>query len=193
MKKIILLDMDSIIADLQGRIFELYNERYGGVDGEPLDYKHVTTWDYFEKGEVGSRIVKMFDEPGFFRSLKPIPGAIEAATQLNETHKIYIVSSVGRRHAPIAEKVEWLQEHFPFISHRKYVFTSAKELVRGDYLIDDAPHNVEAWKEMNPLGKALSIPYQYNYECPSYDFLGNWDSIAYYILLDPDLRRQRVG
>ena len=108
MKKVIYVDMDGVLCDYVGRCEEL------GI--HPDEAKHV---------------------PGFFRSLKPIEGAIEAYRKLHAKHDVYILSAASWSNpTACAEKIEWVNEYLPE-AYKRVIFSHNKQLCQGDYLIDD--------------------------------------------------------
>lgn len=155
--KTILLDQDSILADFYFGVLEAY-ERETGHKPPPGILSH---WD--SKLPNGKDCFAYFKEPGFFRNLKPVPGALGFIKKARELgHEVVICSTGTLTHVP-GEKFEWLSEHVPELDRVKHViFTGRKDLVRGDYLIDDHAKNTGPWRKRNPDGRALGIQYPYN-------------------------------
>ena len=108
MKKVIYFDMDGVLCDYMGRCEEL------GIN--PDEAKHVE---------------------GFFRSLKPIEGAIEAYRKLHEMHDVYVLTAASWSNpTACAEKIAWINEYLPE-AHKRVIFSHNKHLCQGDFLIDD--------------------------------------------------------
>ena len=112
MKKTIYIDLDNTLADYLGMCDEMHIS--------PAEAKHTV---------------------GFFRKLRPMPGAVEAYEKLNEHFNVYILST-GPWSNPhsLCEKVEWVKEHLPS-AYKNIIFSHHKDLNRGDYLIDDRGKN----------------------------------------------------
>jgi 5'(3')-deoxyribonucleotidase len=74
---------------------------------------------------------------GFFRLLPPVPGAIEAYNKLRVKYDTYILSSPPHEN-PSAwkEKSQWVREHLPE-AEEDLILCRHKNLLKGDYLIDD--------------------------------------------------------
>jgi 5'(3')-deoxyribonucleotidase len=67
-----------------------------------------------------------------------MPGAIEAMQELNKFFDLYILSTAPWGNPSAwADKVRWVTEHLDDVFHKRMVITHQKELVQGDYLIDD--------------------------------------------------------
>lgn len=112
MKKTIYVDMDGVLADYDGRCKEL------NVDPHNTD-----------------------NIEGFFRSLKPLPGAIKAYRKLNEVHDVYILSTAPWNNpTALSEKNAWIKEYLPE-AYKRVIYTHHKNLCVGDYLIDDRTKN----------------------------------------------------
>jgi 5'-nucleotidase len=155
-KKTILVDMDSIIADFYFRILEMYEEETGDKPRpDALD-----TWD--ARLPNGKDCFAYFSLPGFFKSLKPIPGAREFMQAAKAAgHDVLIVSTATLANAP-AEKIEWLKEHMPWFDLKQVIFTGRKDAVKGDILIDDHRHNADLFRRANPDATIIGIEYPYN-------------------------------
>lgn len=149
----ILLDMDGVLCDLVGKWFAAYNKEYG----DQIHVDLLDDWGPHRIAKAGKAIYKYLTKPGFFRDLEPIPGAIEGVRALLERgHEPVIVTAARRGHV---DKLEWIREHLPFLPRDNVVFAHRKELVRGDVLFDDAPHNLEAFA---PYGVPVAMAYRYN-------------------------------
>jgi 5'(3')-deoxyribonucleotidase len=103
--------------------------------------------------------------------MNPLPGAIDAVKHLHDSgHTVYVVS------APIhaisyGEKVEWVEQWLPFLGKKRTILAHDKHIIPADWLIDDAPHNAEAYRRANPNSKIATITYPYNQGCPEFDLL----------------------
>ena len=112
MKKIIYIDLDNTLADYLGMAKE-----------QGLDLSEAKRVE------------------GFFRILKPMPGAIESYNKLAEHFDVYILSTApwSNPHA-LTEKVEWVKQYLPR-AYKNLIFSHHKDLNMGDYLIDDSEKN----------------------------------------------------
>ena len=112
MKKIIYIDMDNTLAD--------YLSEVKARNVSPEDGKRIK---------------------GFFRSLKPMPEAIESYNLLAKYFDVYILSTAPwSTPTSLVEKMEWIKEYLPS-AYKNVIFSHHKELNIGDYLIDDSTKN----------------------------------------------------
>jgi len=193
--KTVLVDMDGILANLQDSWYPRYNAIR--PEGWPeLTPESVTSWDIPQAHHP--TLWSVIEQPGLYRNLKPLPGAIEglkalytAAENGQPRFDIYVVTSAtAAPHTP-TEKIQWLGEHFPFISRKKVITAHTKHIIRGDVLIDDGPPNIEGWGKVNPDKTILTIKYPYNAYCYGNNVVicghythtaAAWDNIVEYLL-----------
>lgn len=138
---IILIDLDEVIADLQGELEKRWNAKFphthlfeGGVR------KSFYIGDK-DDSVMSEQVEKLLQEEGFFSSLKPIPGAIEAIHEMKALgHSVFIVTSAGVSFPNAAtEKYIWVRDNLGVELLERLVITAAKPVIRGDILIDDRP------------------------------------------------------
>ena len=149
--------MDGVLCNLLGKWLARYNTEYG----DRIRLEDLETWGPHRIAKAGRSIYKYLSLPGFFRDLEPIPGAIEGVRELMARgHEVVVVTAARSGHR---DKLDWLREHLPFLPRENVVFTHRKELVRGDLLFDDAPHNLAAFAG---YGVAVAMAYPYNRSAP---------------------------
>ena len=82
--------------------------------------------------------------PNIFRNAPPIEGAIEAVRKLEESGKyeLYIATAApwGNPSAAMDKRL-WIVEHFGDLFVKKMAITHLKNMLIGDYLIDDRTKN----------------------------------------------------
>lgn len=158
--KTILCDIDSTIANIMPVWLQKYNEDYG----DALVPEDITHWGIHEivKPECANKIFDYVLSPDFYQDVEPIDGAIESVNYLKSKYDVVFVTS-GLQPA----KIEWLVWH-GLIDGRSWKFSksfivaSRKDLIRGDFLIDDASHNCEDFKNGLPICFAQPWNVSYN-------------------------------
>jgi 5'(3')-deoxyribonucleotidase len=78
--------------------------------------------------------------PGFFRKLKPLPGAKEAITKLLAHPRIDLYFTTKPTYKALGcatEKLEAVNEHFPEMLHKTNIVCDKTIFLAGDFLIDD--------------------------------------------------------
>ena len=132
----VLVDMDGVLADVY-RQFQLYEER---ETGRLIDLKQlvgILELDAFPNGK------KHVVSENFLRTAPVIEGSINGLKYLNEKYNVLIVSSATEFPQSLNEKMDWLNEHFPFISWKQIILCGEKKSIIGDVMIDDHPKNLD--------------------------------------------------
>ncbi len=168
-KKRIAIDMDGVMADLNQHYIDWYYERTGEkVEKERLMGLPETT------GFPQEGIVHHFlHTPGFFRTAPVMPGSQEVIRRLMENYEVFIVSAAVEFPQSLTEKIDWLGEHFPFISWKNIVFCGLKTIVQADYMIDDYDKNLRYFNGERLL---FTAPHNINYQ--DYNRYDTWDDVA---------------
>ena len=157
-KKIVYIDMDGVIVDF----------------GKAID-------DWFEKHPHLVERYKDFPDhiQGLFRIAPPIKGAVEAIKKLHNSGKyeLFIATSApwGNPQS-LTDKRFWLEDYFDNIFHKRLFTTHRKDLLMGDYLIDDRTKNGAG----DFSGELLQ--FGTNWEDGKEGAFPNWQSILDYLL-----------
>jgi len=157
MKKRIFIDMDGVLADF----------------GKNIEKSVVAHWEEFRN--------KPDEIPGIFGNLDPIEGAVDAVKKLHDSGKfeLFIATTAPWNNASaLADKKHWIERYLGDIFHKKIVFTHRKDLLLGDYLIDDRLANGAE----NFTGTHLRFGWDYENEC--HNEYPTWDSILQLLLPD---------
>ena len=120
-RKIVYVDMDNVLVDFEEALTSWLKIR-------PID----------EEVFAGS-----YDEiPGLFSLMLPMDGAIDAYHTLSEKYDVYILSTAPWDN-PSAwrDKLEWVKKHLGDVAHKRLILSHHKNLLMGDYLIDDRTKN----------------------------------------------------
>lgn len=80
--------------------------------------------------------------PGVFSMMDPMDGAIEAARKLAKVYDVFILTTAPWKNpTACSDKVQWVIKHLDDVFHKRVIITHRKDLVEGDYLIDDSGNN----------------------------------------------------
>jgi len=169
MKRLI-IDMDDVIADATGQFISFYERDFGvRVTRESLNHKEEGQ-GFPEHLEAIQRYVF---EPGFFRHMVPNENSQDIIEQLNRKYALYIVSAAMEFPQSLPEKLEWLKQHFPFLTWKQIVFCGSKAVVHGDYMIDDLPYNLETFN-----GEKFIFTAPHNLQFKQFQRLNNWSEVG---------------
>jgi len=149
---IFLIDCDEVLADFSGAVLAVAESEFGKLPDTLYD-----DWDFFKAFTPGQNEVlsTVIEQPGFCASLAPCEGARRGVGALRgKGLEVVCVTTPWHSSTWAYERQNWLQEHFG-ISRSHTVFTEAKHLVQGDYLLDDRPSHVAKWSEHNPNSPAF--------------------------------------
>lgn len=85
---------------------------------------------------------RLDEVPGIFDLMDPIPDAIESYKELSELFDTYILStSPWKNSSAWQHKVEWVHKYLHDEAYKRLILSHHKNLLRGDYLIDDREKN----------------------------------------------------
>lgn len=179
-KLTILVDMDDTIENLGEVWVNFLNETHGTT----VHKDDIMGWDMSVAFPTVPK--KQVYEPlcneEMWKRVTPLPGAVEYLQKLiNDGHKVVIVTAAPQESVPMKLN-NVLFRYFPFFNMKDVIITSQKQLVRGDVMIDDAPHNLEGGEY---FGILVSAPHNRAYDAKSNGFVraDNWDEI-YNIVCD---------
>ncbi|WP_461789326.1 5' nucleotidase, NT5C type [Pedobacter sp.] len=165
----IAIDMDEVLADPIHKFIHLYNRDHQ----VPLDLVIAPGTEIFQNvpAEVSDQWFNYINEKGFFRDLPVIDGAVDAVKALQQKYEVYIVSAAMEFKNSLEDKLEWLAEHFPFISWKQIIFCGEK-IVDVDIMIDDRIKNFQ-----NFDGRALLFTSPHNLLITDYERVDNWQQV----------------
>jgi len=139
--KIILVDQDGVLADFEGEFLRRWQKKYPDLPYVPYEQRSsFYLYDDYPK-ELRRQIEDIYFARGFFGSLPPIDGALEAIKAMKkEGYIVKICTSplTGNKDC-LTEKHNWIEKHLGKEWIRDLIISSDKTLVYGDYLIDDKP------------------------------------------------------
>jgi len=158
----IYIDMDDVLVEFRQYWLNAYNKTYN----DNLKNEDVDMWNLerIVKPECGMNIFEFIKTPGFFYKLPPIDGALESVEELIRLfgrEKIYIISaSLG---FAFNDKFKWVEKYLPKLTGQ-IIFTKNKSIVqtKDSILLDDGPHNVEAFAKAGGYPILFDAPYNRN-------------------------------
>jgi len=155
-KKVLLIDMDGVLVDFESEVREHHNLLINliGVDDIPDDEPDLI--------------------PNIFKNPKPINGAIEAIKKLEESGKyemVIITTAPWGNPQSSTHKREWIEKYFGNLFKKQMIVTHRKDLVFGDYLIDDRLANG------SEKFRGELLRFGWSYEEEKWNEYPNWDSI----------------
>lgn len=123
--KTLFFDMDGVVADFNAAIKSIDPTLETG-DGD----------DYSEREKKVDEIVKQNRD--IFYNLPPYEGAIEAVNELSKLYDIYFLSTpMYNIPESYSGKRVWLEKHFGDLAKKRLILTHRKDLIKGDFLVDD--------------------------------------------------------
>lgn len=156
MNKIIVgIDCDDILNDcMKGILLEHEKQT-----GQKLNIEDITRWEVEKFGIDGSKVFPRVD----IGKLEPKINNIEALKliyKLREERKnfeVYIVSQCPINQAPI--RINFIKKYYSEFDEKKFIAIEDKSLLRLDYLVDDAVHNIEKCSEKGVKVYLVDMPH----------------------------------
>ena len=148
------IDQDWVLAKLTKKWLIYYNT----IFEDDLKAEDLKTWNLVDhvKDEAKDFVLNFFNIPEFYRDLEVTKDSQRVIEKWqSEGHEIFIVTDPFTKWS-MKNKFEWLQEHFPFLDKKNFIFTGNKGVIDLDVLIDDGVHNCEVFKGIPIL---METPY----------------------------------
>jgi len=168
----IAIDMDGVLADVAEQ-FLRYDERDFGKR------KTLEEIAGFEERKAFPRCREYVYSNGFFRTVPVMEHSQEILKQLNDEYEVFIVSAATEFPQSLPEKLEWLNEHFPFIQWQQIVFCGIKTIVNADMMIDDHFKNLDHFEGTTFL---YSQPHNLHRSDGRHKRVHSWPEIASILL-----------
>lgn len=175
MKKfVILIDMDDTIENLVQAWIATLNQKFG----TNVEFDDITSWDIskFFPTIPFSEVYAPLKDNEFWKTIKPKQDAITYIEKLiRDGHQCYILTTTP--YCTINEKMESLLfKHFPYLSWDNVIIAANKQMIRGDYLIDDGVHNLLDGEYKKIL---MTMPHNRDFDAKSNDMtrVNSWEEI----------------
>ncbi len=170
-EKIVLTDMDGVIADFDGKVKRDLKNLYPDV---PIPQPRKSFYIDDDMAPEHKPVIReIISNPGFFTELGVIEGAHEGWEQLLEAGYTPQICTAPLRKNPTCnqDKLSWLEEHFvPRFGHwviDTAIITKDKASCEGFVIIEDRPEIKDAhraiWKHVvfdQPYNRDASSPYR---------------------------------
>lgn len=166
-KPILLIDQDDVLAEYIKGVVKVFNRKYN-TRFKPSD---CTSWNLISL--FGEEIMTVMHEPELFRNLEPVSHAIEVFERLYKSNlfEMYIVTAAHPR--SVEAKYWWLKKYMPFLPENNIIISSAKYMIKGDYLLDDGMHNIRAFSEAGGTPIVFKRPHN-EYDSNGFLCVENW-------------------
>lgn len=171
----VLIDMDEVLAKYTLKVIRTFRQETGNkIELDRIKGKFLSA--FLEPKYVD--LIRSYPyREGFFRDLEVMENSQEIVRQLQNRYEVFIVSSTTQHPNAPKSKLEWLNEHFPFIHYANIVFCGNKSIIRGDYLIDDHPMHLELFR-----GKPILFNAFHNIYEDRFTRVQSWPEIAKLLL-----------
>lgn len=137
------LDADDVLYKTNETALAVINAKNGTA---------FTVYDINSWGVTGSLIderLNLFSIPEFIKNLPLRDGAQDFVMRLQKIAEVFVCTSVELQ--CISARAEALCRDFPTVHPSHFVFTSRKDVVDGDILLDDGAHNILASNVKYPV------------------------------------------
>jgi 5'(3')-deoxyribonucleotidase len=144
-KKSVMIDMDGSLVNLDevlvDEVSKVLKFNFRKVDAKTYSYEEtICKYVDITKQEARNVLLSIWNKNGFWKSLPPYEGAIEAINELSKYYNILSCTRipVGCPNAFI-EKESWIVQHFPNIQVEFFAVSNGakKTRIKCDYIVED--------------------------------------------------------
>ncbi|XP_010001037.1 PREDICTED: 5'(3')-deoxyribonucleotidase, cytosolic type [Chaetura pelagica] len=139
----VLVDMDGVLADFEGAVLRGFRSRFPGEPRVELAARRgFSVREQYRclREDLAAKVASVYESPGFFLELDPIPGALEAMREMihMQDTEVFICTSPLRKYEHcIVEKYKWVEKHLGPEFVERIILTRDKTVVSADLLFDD--------------------------------------------------------
>ena len=162
----ILVDMDDTIENLLDSWLHMLNVEYG-CHVTPDAVTEWNIWESYPELTQYQVYAPLFREE-LWKDVKPKWDAVEYLKTLKDDgHEIYITTSSNFR--TIYSKIRSiLYRYFPYIDDDHVIVAAKKQMIRGDVMVDDGPHNLEGGDYIRIL---MNAPHNRSYNAEEHGMI----------------------
>lgn len=177
-RKIILVDMDGVLADFEKGFFQAWKKKFPTRPLISPEKRETFCLSESFPGESEKEIRSIFSAPGFFDNLDIISGAKEALgkMQSSENNVLICTSPISEYANCVLEKYRWVAKNLGPEWTKKIIMTRDKTLAFGDILIDDKPEHrglrKPSWEHV-----LFDAPYNQHVKAKLRITWNNWEKI----------------
>jgi 5'(3')-deoxyribonucleotidase len=164
------IDMDEVMADTIDKFMAVYRRDHN-VE-LPLEEMNGKEFHELLPDTLNGSWRNYVNAPGFFRDIKVMPDSQEIVKELYAKYDLYVVSAAMEFRNSLIDKLDWLNEHFPFISWKNIIFCGNK-IVDVQIMIDDRIRNFA-----NFGGRKILFTSPHNYYITEYERANTWQEVA---------------
>jgi 5'(3')-deoxyribonucleotidase len=189
------IDIDDVVTNFKHDFITFYNNSHG----KEIDAENIKDWNFtrtlmgLETGERVNAAYNHFTQIGGFRNATPIPGAVDALQNLQQSHNLYFISA--RMSRGISDTYRWFVENK--IGIDRMFFDREKgwhaQRIPLHVFVDDAIHNLDDISVANPDTKLILFDNSWNRANHIYTRARNWEEIREHINTEVEARFERLA
>jgi len=163
-EKVILVDMDGVIADFELQFLRLWRKRHPEAKWLPIMNRrsHYTDMDPSKVYDKARTHAILGNAEELYATMPAIEGAIEALKEMDKNPKLNIkicTAPFGQgevRKRCTDAKRKWIRKHLgsKWLSTEKFICVKDKVQVPGDILVDDKPNPCKHWRILSAKSSA---------------------------------------
>ena len=136
----ILVDADGVLENLTSELPAFLNEKYG----TDVKFEDIREWGFYKAFPelTEEQIASAELDEALYDRIRPIQGAPEYLKKLvDDGNNVFVVTNTPYEAIPLKMK-KVMERFFPFLTWKNFIVTSKKQMIKGDFLIDDGVHNL---------------------------------------------------